>query len=94
MRLPLGLRRVEGESMMPLLMPGSIVVITRWYWPLKIGDVVVIEHNGLEKVKRITQLQKKYVFVQGDNKSRSTDSSDFGWLDHASVVAKIVWPRA
>ncbi len=94
MKLPLGLRRVEGESMMPRLLPGNVIIMTRWYLPPKEGDIVVIRHNGLEKVKRVTKVSEKRIFVSGDNRLKSTDSDEFGWLELTAVVGKLLWPRS
>ncbi len=57
------------------------------------GDVVVVHHDGLEKVKRIERLQGGRVFLVGDNLHGSTDSRSFGWLSQKAVVARIIWPR-
>lgn len=89
----LTVRRVAGESMLPTLPPGRIVIATSWHGPLHKEDVVIIRHRGLEKIKRIQQITEKRLFVQGDNRVRSTDSHAFGWLDLDTVVGKVVWPR-
>jgi phage repressor protein C with HTH and peptisase S24 domain len=87
------LRRVVGESMLPTLSPGRVVLATGWHGPLHKEDVVIIRHRGLEKVKRVQHISETGLFVQGDNRTRSTDSHTFGWLDLDTVVGKVVWPR-
>jgi nickel-type superoxide dismutase maturation protease len=82
------LRRIVGNSMLPTLPPGKIVVVMPPR-TLKPGDIVVITHNGLEKIKRIAALQHNQVFVRGDNAMASTDSRQFGWLDSSAIVAKV-----
>lgn len=57
------------------------------------GDIVVARHDGLEKIKRISDVRPGAVFLTGDNTLHSTDSRDFGWLDSQAVIAKVVWPR-
>lgn len=79
--------------MLPVLPPGTRVVGIRYYSCLKIGQVVVILHEGKEKIKRVDQLGAKQVFVVGDHLDGSTDSRDFGWLSQDKVIAIIVWPR-
>jgi phage repressor protein C with HTH and peptisase S24 domain len=86
-------RRVVGKSMLPTLKPGRIVIATSIYFRLKNDDVVIIYHNGLEKVKRIQSIKNGSIFVVGDNASQSTDSNVFGWLDKSEVKAKVIWPR-
>jgi len=81
--------------MLPTLRPGSIVVGWRasaWS-KLKVGDVVIIEHGGLEKIKRISQIKDQQIFLLGDNPSESKDSRDFGWLSEDAVRAILIWPR-
>ncbi len=80
--------------MAPYLLQGRVVVVTRWFYRPKVGDVVVVQHGGHEKIKRITQMQDELIFISGDNRLRSTDSKDFGWLEIDSVIAKLLWPRS
>jgi nickel-type superoxide dismutase maturation protease len=86
------LRRVTGESMLPTLRPGQLVVAVR-RMRVRQGDVVMLRHDGLEKIKRVAEMMDGRLFVMGDNPSRSTDSRTFGWLDPAKIVARVVWPR-
>ncbi len=85
-------RRVTGSSMTPALAPGSLVFGVR---PRAIapGDVVVVRHKELEKVKRIKEIRKNEIFLTGDSLLHSTDSREFGWLPIETIIAKIVWPR-
>jgi hypothetical protein len=78
--------------MVPALVPGIVVVGIR---PRRIrpGDVVVVHHDGLDKVKRVKDVQFNKVYVIGDNRMHSTDSHDFGWLSTELIIAKVVWPR-
>jgi len=80
--------------MAPLLIQGHIVLVTRFYSRPKIGDVVVVRHDGREKIKRITKLDGKRIFISGENRLQSTDSRDFGWLEASDIIAKLLWPRA
>lgn len=79
--------------MVPSLRPGALVVATGLYKTLRIGDVVIIRHDGLEKVKRLARIDNDRIYVLGDNPSASTDSRHFGWLSTKVITAKIIWPR-
>lgn len=87
------LRRVMGDSMLPWLTPGSIVL---GVWPRRVavGDVVIVHHDGLDKIKRVAGMRGGEIFLTGDNFLQSTDSRHFGWLERTAVIAKVVWPSA
>ena len=86
------LRRVSGNSMAPTLRDGQVVVghLTR---ELTAGDVVIVSHNGVEKVKRIEKHEGDLVYLLGDNPGESTDSRTLGWLPAKTIVAKVIWPN-
>ncbi|HSX46586.1 MAG TPA: nickel-type superoxide dismutase maturation protease [Patescibacteria group bacterium] len=92
-KIPLLIRRVVGHSMVPILPPKTLVFGLRYFRKLKPGEVVVVEHEGLEKIKRIDQIENDQVFLLGDHPETSTDSRHFGWLPLEAIKAKIVWPR-
>ena len=82
--------------MHPHFREGRIIVASGWFKQLKPRDVVIIAHDGMEKIKRIERFrgyEKREIFVRGDNADQSTDSRDFGWLPADSIRAKILWPR-
>lgn len=78
--------------MAPALCAGQLV-IGRQTRDLLPGDVVIVSHNGLEKIKRIEKHQGDLIYLLGDNASASTDSRDFGWLPAKTIIAKVVWPK-
>lgn len=86
------IRRIVGGSMLPHLTPGKIVFGCRAH-RLKIGDVVILFHDGLEKIKRIDRIDGEKLYVLGDNPVVSTDSRQFGFVNRNQVLARIVWPR-
>lgn len=78
--------------MVPNLQPGQLV-IGRATRELRPGDVVIVSHDGLEKIKRVERQQGDLLYLLGDNPTASTDSRSFGWVQAASIVAKVVWPK-
>lgn len=93
MKRPFLIRRIVGGSMLPHLLPGKIV-LGCGFGKLKKGDVVILSHDGLEKIKRIDQIESDKLFVLGDNADQSTDSRQFGLIDRSQVLARVIWPRA
>ena len=87
------IRRIVGGSMLPRLTPGRIVLGLRTR-RIKIGDVVILFHDGLEKIKRIDHIEDDgKLYVLGDNAEASTDSREFGFIDPQYVLAKVIWPK-
>jgi hypothetical protein len=85
-------RRVVGGSMLPSLWPGRVV----FGWGparLRVGDIVILSHEGMEKIKRIHQIKGEQLYLTGDNAPASTDSRHFGWIHRKQVLARIVWPH-
>ena len=79
--------------MWPTFKQGEVVVASTNTDDVRVGDVVMVEHEGLEKLKRIAKMRPGEIYVLGDNPSASSDSRNFGWLSDRSVKAKIVWSR-
>jgi len=88
------IRRVVGDSMSPKLQRGQLLLATPLFKKrLRPGQVVVIDHAGKQKVKRIERITQNKVFVIGDNLPASTDSRHFGWLDTNAIIARVFWPK-
>lgn len=69
------------------------MVASGWFKDLRPHDVIIIAHDGIEKIKRVEHVRAQEVYVLGDNAVASTDSRDFGWLPTESVRGKVLWPR-
>lgn len=78
--------------MYPTLRPGQIVLV-RAKRQYQQNNVVMLEHDGLEKIKRIATIDEHGYEVRGDNPSQSTDSRQFGAVDRRALMGKVVWPR-
>ncbi|MFZ1249810.1 MAG: nickel-type superoxide dismutase maturation protease [Candidatus Saccharimonadales bacterium] len=85
-------RRVVGKSMWPVLDPEQIVVALRRR-KYQEEDVIVLWHNGREKIKRIRLIDNGKFDVRGDNPSKSTDSRQFGLIEKGDILGKVIWPR-
>jgi phage repressor protein C with HTH and peptisase S24 domain len=79
--------------MLPSYKPGHLIVVSTRRKQPQLGQVVVIRHNGFEKLKRIDRIEHNRVYVLGDNAQASTDSRQFGWLSVNDIQAKVVWPK-
>lgn len=80
--------------MFPTLKPGHEVLVFNWAYLFsqpKVGDIVVIRHNGREMIKRIQKYHDRDIFVYGDNEDGSTDSRDFGPIPQARIAGKVVF---
>jgi signal peptidase I len=86
---PLGLYRVEGESMLPTYRPGDLLLGLRWFRP-RPGHVVVAEQAGRMLVKRLAAVTGGQMTLLGDNLAHSNDSRHFGPLPQSHLRAKII----
>lgn len=86
------IRRVVGDSMLPNLRSGQIVLGAGFGYP-KIGDLVIFSHKGIEKIKRVSDIEGEKLYALGDNAVQSTDSRQFGWVHRTQVVGRVIWPR-
>lgn len=90
---PISLRRVAGASMQPSLKHGQIVVFRHWRMSPRSGDVIMIKHDGLDKIKRLHAIKEGHIYVVGDNPAQSTDSRQFGWLPSKVIIGVLVSPK-
>ena len=64
----------------------------------RVGQLVVLKdlRDTRHIVKRITALKDSFVWVEGDNKEKSRDSRDFGWVSVKALLgqAKVIHKTA
>ena len=89
---------VAGQSMEPELPEGAWVLVRRLARPgPRLGQVVIVEHPqrpGFELIKRVSavSLERRLVWIAGDNRRSSTDSEDFGPVP-LELIRGSVWLR-
>ncbi|MGB0560390.1 MAG: nickel-type superoxide dismutase maturation protease [Spirulinaceae cyanobacterium] len=90
-------RRIEGDSMLPLLQPGEEVLVDpqayRKIAP-EVGEIVVARHPqkpDLEIIKRIAERLPDCTYViYGDNLAQSSDSRQFGPVGRSLILGKVI----
>lgn len=77
--------------MYPTLRKGSRVVTQNWFYKLNLKDIIVAKVNNRPVIKRIKRITAKKIFLEGDNKSESTDSREFGEIDKNKLIGKVIF---
>lgn len=102
----LAARRIQGDSMLPTLRPGELILVVPAV-RLQRGDVVVVRdprRRDRETVKRVTALAGEvgdlpggpatvlpgHLAVGGDNRAASTDSRAYGAVPRGLVVGRVL----
>lgn len=94
MRMPISRFTVHGSSMLPTLSEGQELLSFNWAYigrKPSIGEVIVLNFQGNDLVKRVVKVEDGQIFVEGDNKQASTDSRDFGPINLDQIVGKVVY---
>lgn len=81
---------VSGDSMIPSYYSGDKVLIVSFYLSLKEGDVIVFKYDEEILIKRILFIREDGIFVLGDNKENSIDSTTFGLIPKSSIIGKVL----
>lgn len=87
--------RVSGDSMLPTLRPGQVVLVRRQ--EPKIGDIVVARHpqTGALIGKRLAAIEPDGYWLEGDahipaTASSSSDSWVFGAVNRDAIVGVVL----
>lgn len=83
-------RQVVGDSMLPTLRSGAVVVGAAFLRP-RIGDIVVASVGSREVIKRVTGVDDDKIVLQGDNPHASTDSRHYGSVEYEAVIGRIIF---
>jgi nickel-type superoxide dismutase maturation protease len=82
---------VEGNSMLPHLKDGEVVLI-KPKSRFQVGDIVLAQHpfkQSVKILKRIAEIDEKGNYVlTGDNPAESTDSRTFGAVSLKCILGK------
>lgn len=84
------IRRVVGESMIPTLRPGQIVVALG-FMPLRVGAIVIADIAGREVIKRVAAIDDVSATLLGDNESASTDSREYGPIKISLIHGRVIF---
>lgn len=79
--------------MLPVLPPGTLVIAHKYIKSYKPGQVVVVLHEGKEKIKRISEVKDSQIHLVGDHPNSKNHSHSIGWINTSDVIARVVWPR-
>ena len=85
----LRLIKVVGDSMLPTLSDGDILIIKKAR-SIRPGFVIVVDHPSLGRiVKRVAEVSPEGVRLTGDNPA-STSAAEMGLVPSQSVNGKVV----
>lgn len=72
------------------LKAGSLVLVWKTS-KIKKGDIIAFRHNGKILIKRVIEVAGRRLTVLGDNPTDSLDSRDFGSIDLADIIGKVIY---
>ena len=91
--------KVMGRSMEPLCKEGDFVLLDKLSYLVfrpRVGDIVVLKHPQESRLilKYITKEHlhnhESFFWVEGLNKTESSDSRSFGWIKREDILGKAI----
>ncbi|MDA3950282.1 MAG: nickel-type superoxide dismutase maturation protease [Spirochaeta sp.] len=88
---------VDGDSMLPKIAPGEVLVVNRLafaFGPPRPGDVLLFRHpdNGQPTVKRLAGYHRHSLMeLRGDNARSSIDSRHYGGVSTTALIGKVIF---
>lgn len=84
--------KVKGDSMLPELTSSDFVIVSKLYWSLNVGDLIVAEHPDYKSIiKRIVQVSEtKGVLLSGSHQA-SVSTEQIGWVSKKQIFGKVVF---
>jgi nickel-type superoxide dismutase maturation protease len=88
---------VEGESMLPEIAPGEVVVVNRLAFAFgqpRPGDILLFRHpdNGQPTVKRLAGYHEHTLMeLRGDNDRFSIDSRHYGGVSTTALIGRVIF---
>ncbi len=84
---------VKEKSMEPYLKENDKVLVLKYFFSKpKVGEVIIFYHTTPPHllIKRIIRINSKGIWVEGDNKIKSKDSRNFGFLERRNIIGKVL----
>lgn len=79
--------------MHPTLRAGDRVLCLPW-WRYRPGQLVVVKGEDGPMIKRIEAVSARGLWLLGDNRARSTDSRELGWIPHHHIHGRVIYRYA
>ncbi|MFT2111558.1 S24/S26 family peptidase [Marinomonas sp. 2405UD68-3] len=84
--------KIQGESMSPRLYDGDFVLISRFYWRLTVGQLVVVDHDIYGFIaKKVLHISPDGQLWLGGENAKSLKPERIGWVSPSRVVGKVLW---
>lgn len=87
--------QVTGESMLPTLLPGDIVLVDAKAYKIKrpsVGDIVLARHpyQKISIIKRVVDVTSEgRLILHSDNPKQGSDSRQFGTINPNRVIGRV-----